>query len=61
MQRACDRQKTLAAHGIPMSDERLRIEMLDMRELTVVEGRILVHGQDVSADIKYPQYCRFCR
>jgi hypothetical protein len=46
MQRASDRQRTLAAHGVPISDERLPIEILDMRQLTAVEGRILVHGQD---------------
>lgn len=53
MQRASDRQKTLAAHGIPMSDERLRIEILDMRQLTAVEGRILVHGQDEQSGRNY--------
>lgn len=46
MQRTSDRQKTLAAHGALMSDERLPIQMLDSRQLTSVEGRILVHGQD---------------
>ena len=29
-----------------MSDERLHIEVLDLRQLTSVEGRVLVHGQD---------------
>ena len=53
MQRACDRQKTLAAHGVPLSDERLPIEMLDMRQLTAVEGRILVHGQDEQSGRNY--------
>jgi len=46
MQRTTDRQRTLAAHGALMSDERLRIEVLDLRQLTSVEGRVLVHGQD---------------
>jgi type IV secretory pathway VirD2 relaxase len=46
MQRTADRQRTLAAHGALMSDERLRIEVLDLRQLTSVEGRVLVHGQD---------------
>jgi type IV secretory pathway VirD2 relaxase len=46
MQRASDRQKTLAAHGVPISDARLPIEMLNMHQFTAVEGRILVHGQD---------------
>jgi Protein of unknown function (DUF3363) len=46
MQRTADRQRTLAAHGALMSDERLHIEVLDLRQLTSVEGRVLVHGQD---------------
>jgi len=53
MQRASDRQKTLAAHGVPMSDGRLPIEILDMRRLTAVEGRILVHGQDEQSGQNY--------
>jgi hypothetical protein len=44
MQRTADRQKTLAAHGIAISDNRLPIELLDMEKVTAVEGRILVHG-----------------
>ncbi len=51
--RARDRQKTLAAHGVPVSDERLQTEMLDMRQLTAVEGRILVHGQDEESGQNY--------
>jgi hypothetical protein len=46
MQRAADRQKTLAAHGVPISDNRLTIEVFDLNAFTSVEGRILVHGQD---------------
>jgi type IV secretory pathway VirD2 relaxase len=46
MQKAVDRQRTLAAHGVLMSDERLPIEVLDTRQFTSVEGRVLVHGQD---------------
>ena len=53
MQRVSDRQKTLAAHGVPMSDARLPIEILDMRKLTAVEGRILVHGQDEQSGQSY--------
>ena len=53
MQRVSDRQKTLAAHGVPISDERLPIEMLDMRQLTSLEGRILVHGQDEQSGQSY--------
>ena len=46
MQRATDRQKTLAVHGVPISDDRLPIEALNPNTFTSVEGRILVHGQD---------------
>ncbi|MEP6755967.1 MAG: DUF3363 domain-containing protein [Chthonomonadales bacterium] len=46
MQRIGDRQKTLAAHGIPMSDDRLSVATLDYRNLTAVEGRVLVHGEE---------------
>jgi type IV secretory pathway VirD2 relaxase len=53
MQRAADRQKTLAAHGVPISDDRLPIEALDMAGFTAVEGRILVHGQDEHSGRNY--------
>jgi len=46
MQRSADRQKTLAAHGVVMSDERLPLGVLDFRRLTTLEGRILVHGEE---------------
>jgi type IV secretory pathway VirD2 relaxase len=46
MQKTTDRQRILAAHGALISDERLPIEMLDPRQFTSVEGRVLVHGQD---------------
>jgi hypothetical protein len=46
MQRIGDRQKTLAAHGVPISDERLTVATLDFRDLTTVEGRVLVHGEE---------------
>ena len=46
MQRTTDRQRTLAAHGVLMSDERLPIEVLDLSQIASVEGRVLVHGQD---------------
>jgi hypothetical protein len=53
MQRTADRQKTLAAHGVPISDDRLPIELLDIHRLTAVEGRILVHGQDEHSGRNY--------
>jgi hypothetical protein len=49
MQRAADRQRVLAAHGVVVSDERLRIEVLDFSRTDSVEGRILVHGEDESS------------
>jgi type IV secretory pathway VirD2 relaxase len=53
MQRASDRQKTLAANGVSVSDRRLPTEILDMRQLTAVEGPILVHGQDEHSGQNY--------
>jgi len=46
MQQASDRQKTLAAHGVPVSDPRLPFVMLDLKTLKSVEGRVLVHGEE---------------
>ena len=46
MQRVGDRQRTLAAHGTPLSDERLRIEATDGLEWKLIEGRVLVHGEE---------------
>jgi len=46
MQRLGDRQKMLAAHGVPVSDTRLPLVMFDLRNCTTLEGRILVHGED---------------
>jgi type IV secretory pathway VirD2 relaxase len=53
MQRSADRQKTLAAHGALISDERLRMSVLDVRSLTTLEGRILVHGEEESSGRSY--------
>jgi Protein of unknown function (DUF3363) len=46
MQRIRDRQKTLAAHGAAVSDDRLPVSLLQFRDLKQVEGRILVHGEE---------------
>jgi hypothetical protein len=43
---SADRQKMLAAHGVLMSDDRLPLAVLDIRRLTTLEGRILVHGEE---------------
>jgi hypothetical protein len=53
MQRTRDRQKTLAAHGVPMSDERLQIAVLDVGQFETVAGRILVHGQEEQSGRNY--------
>jgi type IV secretory pathway VirD2 relaxase len=53
MQRTADRQRTLAAHGALISDERLPIEVLDLRQGTSIEGRVLVHGQDEQTGSNY--------
>jgi len=45
MQRLGDRQKMLGAHGVPLSDERLPVASLEWRDITTVEGRVLVHGE----------------
>jgi hypothetical protein len=46
MQRLGDRQKILAAHGVPVSDTRLPLVMFDLRNCTTLEGRVLAHGED---------------
>jgi type IV secretory pathway VirD2 relaxase len=70
MQRAGDRQKVLAAHGALLSDERLPMQVLDLRQMSSVEGRVLTHGEDeqsgrhylmlegVDARVHYIEYTR---
>ena len=53
MQRSADRQKILAAHGALISDERLQMTVLDVRSLTTLEGRILVHGEEEASGRNY--------
>lgn len=53
MQRTSDRQKMLAAHGVPTSDRRLPVQVLDLRQFAAVEGRILVHGEDEQSGRRY--------
>ena len=53
MQRTADRQRTLAAHGALLSDERLPVQVLDLRTSGTVEGRILVHGQEEQSGKNY--------
>jgi len=53
MQRTADRRRALAAHGVLMSDERLPTDVLDLRQVTSVEGTVLVHGQDEQTGRNY--------
>ncbi len=53
MQRSADRQKTLAAHGVLLSDDRLPMTTLDVRDLTSIDGRILVHGEEEASGRRY--------
>lgn len=53
MQHSADRQKTLAAHGALISDERLQMTVLDLQDVTTLEGRILVHGEEESSGRSY--------
>jgi hypothetical protein len=46
MQRSTDRQKTLAAHGVLLSDDRLPMTTLDARDLTSIDGRVSVYGEE---------------
>jgi hypothetical protein len=45
MQRAADNQKTLAAHGVLLSDRRLQLTAPNWRDVTSLEGRVLSHGE----------------
>ena len=53
MQRTADRQKTLAVHGVLLSDDRLPMTTLDVRDLTAIDGRILVHGEEEASGRSY--------
>ena len=53
MQRSADWQKTLGAHGALRSDEKLSLNVLDLRDLTTLEGRILVRGEEESSGRSY--------
>ncbi len=53
MQRSADRQRTLAADGALLSDDRLPMTTLDVRDFTSIEGRILVHGEEEASGRSY--------
>jgi hypothetical protein len=46
-------QKTLAAQGALLSDKRIPVTVLDLRNLTTLEGRILVHAEEESSGRGY--------
>jgi hypothetical protein len=53
MQRSADRQKTLAELGVLLSDVRLPMTTLDVRNLTTIEGRNSVHGEEEASGRSY--------
>ena len=53
LQRTVDRQKMLAAHGALLSDPRLPCEVTNIRNLKVVEGRVLQHAEDEASGRRY--------
>jgi len=53
LQRTVDRQKMLAAHGALLSDPRLPFEITNIRNLKVVEGRVLLHAEDEAKGWRY--------
>jgi type IV secretory pathway VirD2 relaxase len=46
MQQAGDRQKTLAAHGAQLSDDRLTMQVVDILGFREVEGRVVAYGEN---------------
>jgi hypothetical protein len=46
MQKAADRQRTLTGHGLPVSDKRLPFEVVNLRHMKILDGRVLVHGEE---------------
>jgi type IV secretory pathway VirD2 relaxase len=48
MKRGRDRQKTLRDHGAAISDDRLPFVTVDFRQMKMIQGRVLVHGEDES-------------
>jgi len=53
LQRSGDRQKMLAAHGALLSDPRLPFEITDIRNLKIIEGRVLLHAEDEGSGRRY--------
>ncbi len=53
MQRTDDRQRSLAAHAVPVSDPRLPSRVTDMATVRQLEGRVLGHGEEESSGQAY--------
>ena len=53
IQQAGDRQKTLAAYGALLSDQRLPLQVTSPANITKLEGRVLGHGQEDSTGRPY--------
>jgi type IV secretory pathway VirD2 relaxase len=53
MQKAADRQKTLTAHGVVLSDANLPFVSFDIRRSKFCEGRVLVHGEEEESGRRY--------
>jgi hypothetical protein len=45
-QESSDRQRTLAAHGVLLSDPRLPFKVTDLRDVRELFGRVLVHAEE---------------
>jgi hypothetical protein len=53
LQRTVDRQKMLSAHGALLSDPRLPFEITNIRNLIMLEGRVLLHAEDEVTGRRY--------
>jgi hypothetical protein len=53
LQRAADRQKTLTAHGVVLSDPNLPFVTFDIRRSKFCDGRVLVHGEEEESGRRY--------
>jgi len=53
IQQAGDRQKTLAAYGALLSDQRLPLQVTSPANINKLEGRVLGHGQEDSTGRPY--------
>ncbi len=53
MQKAADRQKTLTAHGVLLSDSNLPFVSFDIRRSKFCQGRVLVHGEEEESGRRY--------